>query len=56
LPLLIWFQAIYFISHAKTGLSAMELGRHLGVRHPTGLPKSLFSPFFQAAPGPQGKA
>ena len=35
LPLAIWFQAIYFISHAKTGLSAMELGRHLGVSYPT---------------------
>jgi len=35
LPLAIWFQAIYFISQAKTGLSAMELGRHLGVSYPT---------------------
>jgi hypothetical protein len=27
--------AIYFISQAKNGISAMELGRHLGVSYPT---------------------
>ena len=35
LPLASWFQAIKFISHAKTGHSAMELGRHLSVSYPT---------------------
>jgi transposase/transposase-like protein len=34
-PLTRWFQAIYFITHAKTGVSAMELGRHIGVSYPT---------------------
>ena len=31
LPLTIWFLAIYLISQAKTGLSALELKRHIGV-------------------------
>lgn len=35
LPLTIWFLAIYFISQAKTGLSALALKRHLGVSYPT---------------------
>jgi transposase-like protein len=35
LPLTTWFLAIYFISHAKTGLSALELKRHIGVSYPT---------------------
>lgn len=35
LPLTKWFLAIYFISQAKTGLSALELKRHLGVSYPT---------------------
>lgn len=30
LPLTIWFMAIYLISQAKTGLSALALKRHLG--------------------------
>jgi hypothetical protein len=29
MPLGIFIQAIYLIGHAKTGLSAMELGVHL---------------------------
>lgn len=35
LPLTKWFMAIYFISQAKTGLSALELKRHIGVSYPT---------------------
>jgi transposase-like protein len=35
LPLTTWFLAIYLISQAKTGLSALELKRHLGVSYPT---------------------
>ncbi len=35
LPLTTWFLAIYFISQAKTGLSALALKRHLGVSYPT---------------------
>ncbi len=35
LPLTTWFLAIYFISQAKTGLSALELKRHIGVTYPT---------------------
>ena len=35
LPLTIWFLAIYLISQAKTGLSALALKRHLGVSYPT---------------------
>lgn len=35
LPLTRWFLAIYLISQAKTGLSALELKRHLGVSYPT---------------------
>lgn len=30
-----WFLAIYLISQAKTGLSALELKRHIGVSYPT---------------------
>jgi transposase-like protein len=35
LPLTRWFLAIYLISQAKTGLSALELKRHIGVSYPT---------------------
>lgn len=35
LPLRIWFLAMFFISQAKTGLSALALKRHLGVSYRT---------------------
>jgi transposase-like protein len=35
LALSTWFLAIYLISQAKTGLSALALKRHLGVSYPT---------------------
>lgn len=35
LPLSTWFLAIYFIGQAKTGMSALELERHIGVSYPT---------------------
>lgn len=35
LPLTVWFLAIYLISQAKTGLSALALKRQLGVSYPT---------------------
>ncbi|MGH8601535.1 MAG: IS1595 family transposase [Gammaproteobacteria bacterium] len=35
LPLTLWFLAIYLISQAKTGLSALALKRALGVSYPT---------------------
>jgi transposase-like protein len=35
LALTIWFLAIYLISQAKTGLSALALKRYLGVSYPT---------------------
>lgn len=35
LPLTKWFLAIYLISQAKTGLSALQLKRHIGVSYPT---------------------
>lgn len=35
LPLSLWFLAIYLLSQAKTGLSALALKRHLGVSYPT---------------------
>ena len=35
LPLATWFLAIYLISQAKTGLSALALRRQLGVSYPT---------------------
>jgi len=35
LPLTVWFLAIYLISQAKTGLSALALKRLLGVNYPT---------------------
>lgn len=35
LPLTVWFLAIYFISQAKTGLSALALKRQLGVSYPS---------------------
>ncbi len=35
LPLTLWFLAIYLISQAKTGLSALALKRQLGVSYPT---------------------
>jgi hypothetical protein len=34
LPLTIWFLAIYLVSQAKTGLSALALKRQLGVSYP----------------------
>jgi len=35
LPLVTWFLAIYLVSQAKTGISALSLKRHLGVSYPT---------------------
>ena len=35
LALSIWFLAIYLVSQAKTGLSALDLKRQLGVSYPT---------------------
>jgi transposase-like protein len=35
LPLTTWFLAIYLISQAKTGISALDLHRKLGVNHKT---------------------
>lgn len=35
LPLVTWFLAIYLLSQAKTGLSALALKRQLGVSYPT---------------------
>lgn len=35
LALTAWFLAIYLVSQAKTGLSALALKRHLGVSYPT---------------------
>jgi hypothetical protein len=35
LPLTVWFQAIYLISQAKTGLTSLALMRDLGVSYPT---------------------
>ncbi len=35
LPLTTWFLALYLISQAKTGLSALALKRYLGVSYPT---------------------
>ena len=35
LPLTIWFLAIYFLSQTKSGISALELGRKLGVNDNT---------------------
>jgi hypothetical protein len=35
LPLTTWFLAIYLVSHAKTGLSALALKRQLGVSYAT---------------------
>lgn len=35
LPLTLWFLAIYLISQAKTGLSALALMRQLGISYPT---------------------
>jgi len=35
LRLTVWFLALYLISQAKTGLSALALKRHLGVSYPT---------------------
>ena len=35
LPLRVWFLALYLVSQAKTGLSALALKRHLGVSYPT---------------------
>jgi len=35
LPLTVWFLAIYLLSQAKTGLSALALKRALGVSYPT---------------------
>ena len=33
LPLTTWFQAFYFLSHDKKGVSAMELHRHLNISY-----------------------
>jgi transposase-like protein len=35
LPLTVWFLAIYLISQAKTGLSALSIKRDLGISYPT---------------------
>jgi len=35
LPLTNWFQAFYLIGQAKTGISSLELSRHLGVKDDT---------------------
>ena len=35
LALTVWFLAIYLVSEAKTGLSALALKRQLGVSYPT---------------------
>ena len=35
LPLTTWFLAIYILSQAKTGLSALALKRQIGVSYPT---------------------
>jgi len=35
LPLTTWFQAMYFLTQQKNGVSALELKRHLGVSYPT---------------------
>jgi transposase-like protein len=35
LPLTTWFLAMYLLSQAKTGMSALSLKRHLGVSYPT---------------------
>ena len=35
LPLTTWFLAFYLIGQAKTGISSLELSRHLGVTHDT---------------------
>jgi transposase-like protein len=35
LPLSIWFQAFYLIGQAKTGISSLELSRHLDVKYDT---------------------
>ena len=35
LPLTSWFQAFYLIGQAKTGISSLELSRHLGVKYDT---------------------
>lgn len=35
LPLTTWFPAIYLVSQAQTGLSALALKRRLGVSYPT---------------------
>jgi len=35
LPLTVWFLAIYLLSQAKTGLSALALARQLGVSYPS---------------------
>jgi hypothetical protein len=34
-PLTTWFQAFYLIGQAKTGISSLELSRHLGVKYDT---------------------
>ena len=35
LPLTTWFQAFYLIGQAKTGISSLELSRHLDVNYDT---------------------
>jgi hypothetical protein len=35
LPLTTWFLAFYLIGQAKTGITSLELSRHLGVKYDT---------------------
>ena len=35
LPLISWFRAMHVMSNTKKGVSAVELGRRLGVSYPT---------------------
>lgn len=35
MPLTTWFLAFYLIGQAKTGISSLELSRHLGVKYDT---------------------
>ncbi|MGR5239259.1 IS1595 family transposase, partial [Vibrio alfacsensis] len=33
LPLTVWFLAIFLLTQAKNGISALELSRHLGISY-----------------------